>query len=161
MYVEYNELPKSSRVWVYQSNRHLTIEEIELISVKAINFIDKWQRHGEDLKASFMLKYKHFLILAVDESFNNVSGCSIDSSVHFIKGLEQELNVDFTDKLNVAVKENNSIEIYKLTDFEDVIKSKELNAETIVFNNMVDTKQDLETKWEVAVKDSWHNRYLN
>ena len=72
MYIPYPELPNNSRVWIYQSDKELSIEEIEYICAKAILFIEKWTRHGDDLKGSFTIKYNQFLVLGVDEGFNSV-----------------------------------------------------------------------------------------
>lgn len=160
MYTPYKNLPNNSRVWIYQSNREFTEKELEFISTKAEEFINSWTRHGDDLKGSFTIKYNQFLVLAVDESFNNVSGCSIDASVHFVKALEKELQLDLLDKMNVSFKDGNHINIVKLADFQKFASEKKINQETIVFNNMVDTKEDLENKWEIPAKQSWHKRFL-
>lgn len=160
MYVQYNNLPSNARVWVYQADRPFLFEEAEYISAKAINFIDQWTRHGDDLKGSFTIKYNQFLVLAVDESFNNVSGCSIDSSVRFVKELEQELKIDLMDKLNVTFKDGDTINLVKLSEFQEFAKEGKITSETIVFNNMIDTKEALETKWEVSANESWHSRFL-
>ena len=160
MFTEYTNLPKDSRVWVYQADREFSIEEIEYICAKAILFIDDWTRHGDDLKGSFTIKYNQFLVLAVDESFNNVSGCSIDSSVRFVQELEKELKVDLMNKMNVSFKDGENINIVKLSDFQQFAKDKKITSETIVFNNMIDTKVDFETNWEVTADKSWHKRFL-
>jgi hypothetical protein len=142
MFTEYKNLPNNSRVWIYQSDREFTNNEIEFISEKAIDFINQWTRHGDDLKGSFTIKYNQFLVLAVDESFNNVSGCSIDSSVRFIKELENELQLDLMDKMNVTFKDNDNINLVKLSDFQKFAAAQKITTETIVFNNMVATKED-------------------
>lgn len=160
MYTEYKELPKNSRVWVYQSDREFTAEEIEYITAKALVFIENWTRHGDDLKGSFTIKYNQFLVLAVDENFNNVSGCSIDASVRFIQELENELKLDLMDKMNVSFKDGDNINIVKLQEFQNFAKAQKITAETVVFNNMVNTKEDFETKWEVPANQSWHARFL-
>ena len=160
MFTQYKNLPNNSRVWIYQSDREFSIEEIEHISAKALLFIDQWTRHGDDLKGSFTIKYNQFLVLAVDEGFNNVSGCSIDSSVRFVQELEKELQLDLMNKMNVSFKDNDNINIVKLADFQQYAKDKKINSETIVFNNMVNTKEDFETKWEVPANQSWHKRFL-
>lgn len=160
MYVSYNELPQSARVWIYQSNREFTQEEIEAISAKAILFIDQWTRHGEDLKGSFTFKYNQFLIIGIDESFNNASGCSIDASVRFVQSLEKEFAVDLMDKLNVSFKDGERINIVKLAEFKEFARAQKITSNTIVFNNMVNTKEDIENKWEVEAKESWHQRFL-
>ena len=160
MFTEYKNIPNSARVWIYQSNRIFNPKEIEFISEKTTEFINSWTRHGDNLKGSFTIKYNQFLVLAVDESFNNVSGCSIDSSVRFIQKLEDELQLDFMDKMNVTFKDNNTINLVKLSDFQKFAKEKKINQETIVFNNMVSTKEDFENNWEVPAKESWHKRFL-
>ena len=126
MYTPYKNLPNNSRVWIYQSNREFTEKEIEFISTKAEEFINSWTRHGDDLKGSFTIKYNQFLVLAVDESFNNVSGCSIDASVHFIQALEKELQLNLMDKLNVTFKNGNHINLVRLSDFQKFAKEHKI-----------------------------------
>ena len=160
MFTEYKNLPNNARVWIYQSDREFTSEEIEIVSVKAVDFINQWTRHGDDLKGSFTFKYNQFLVLAVDESFNTVSGCSIDSSVRFIQALEKELQLELMNKMNVTFKDNEHINLVTLADFQRYAKEQKITSETIVFNNMVATKQDFENNWEVPARESWHKRFL-
>ena len=160
MYIEYKNLPQNSRVWIYQSDRKFTAKEIEFISVRSEDFINQWTRHGDDLKGSFTFKYNQFLVLAVDESFNTVSGCSIDSSVRFVQALEKELQLELMNKMNVTFKDNEHINLVKLADFQRYAKEQKVTLETIVFNNMVATKEDFENKWEVPARESWHKRFL-
>ena len=160
MFTEYKNLPNNSRVWIYQSDREFKEKEIAFISEKAEEFINQWTRHGDDLKGSFTIKYNQFLVLAVDESFNNVSGCSIDASVRFVKGLEHELKLDLMNKMNVTFKNNDTINLVNLAAFQKFAKDGKIGQETIVFNNMVNTKEDFENNWEVPAKKSWHKRFL-
>tara|TARA_B110000091_G_scaffold211545_1_gene256403 strand:+ start:856 stop:1341 length:486 start_codon:yes stop_codon:yes gene_type:complete len=160
MFTPYKNLPNNSRVWIYQSDREFTEKEIKFIAEKAEDFINQWTRHGDNLKGSFIIKYHQFLVLAVDESFNNVSGCSIDSSVRFVQALQAELQLDLMDKMNVSFKDNETINIVKLPVFQRFAKAQKITASTIVFNNMIDTKEALENNWEVAASKSWHKRFL-
>lgn len=160
MFIEYKKLPDTSRVWIYQSDREFTSKEVEFIGAKAEEFINTWTRHGDNLKGSFTIKYNQFLVLAVDESFKNVSGCSIDSSVRFIQQIEKDLHVDLMNKMNVTFKDENNINILKLADFQHFAKEKKITSETIVFNNMIQTKEDFESNWEIPAAQSWHKRFL-
>ena len=160
MFTEYTNLPNNSRVWIYQSDRPFTAEEVKIISSRAVDFIEQWTRHGDDLKGSFTFKYNQFLVIAVDESFATVSGCSIDASVRFVQQLEQQFNIDLMDKMNVSFKDGDAINVVKLMDFQRFAKAQKITKETIVFNNMVQTKEEVETKWEVPANQSWHNRFL-
>ena len=161
MFVLFNTLPDDARVWIYKSNREFTDGEIIDISEKARDFIGTWQRHGEDLRASFEIKYNQFLVLAVDESFNDVSGCSIDSSVRFIKDIESTFAVDMMNKMITSFKDGDNINSVSLPMFQTFAKEGKINGDTIVFNNLVQSKLAFEQEWEVSASKSWHQRFLN
>jgi len=105
MLVDFNDLPETSRVWIYQANRSFTLEELEEIKEKLDQFVTQWTAHGADLRAGYEIKYKRFITIGLDQGVNAASGCSIDASVHFIQGLEQLYNVDLLDKMNVSFKQ--------------------------------------------------------
>ncbi len=161
MLVSFNELPDSSRIWIYQSNRSFTDLELQEITSNLEAFITQWTAHGADLKASFEIKYKRFITLALDQQLNAATGCSIDSSVKFIQELEKKYNVDLLDKMNVSYKQGEFVAYKTLTDFIKMAKEKAVSKNTIVFNNLVTNKGEYLSDWEVPASDSWHNRFLN
>ena len=161
MLVNFSEMNASSKVWIYTSDRSFKDEEIVEINKLVEAFINTWKRHGDDLKASFEIKYNQFLVLAVDESYNNISGCSIDASVNLIKQLEQQFNVDLTNKLNLPFRNVADINVVSYADFQSYAKQGKISPDTIVFNNMVGTVGDYKTKWEVEASSSWHKRFFN
>ncbi|MEL4307583.1 ABC transporter ATPase [Joostella sp. CR20] len=161
MYVAFNDLPETARVWIYQANRSFTEEEIAELNTKVQDFIEQWTAHGANLKASFEVRYKRFLVIALDQEFNTASGCSIDASVHFIQQLEKEYNVDLLDKMNVSYRQGDFIAYKPLIDFKKMAKQKAVSQNTIVFNNLVTNKEEYQNYWEVPARDSWHARFMN
>lgn len=160
MYVKFEDLDDAARVWIYQSSREFSKKEVSEISLKIKDFVENWQRHGDDLKASYEIKYNQFIVFAVDEKLNSVSGCSIDASVNLIKQLENELSVDLTNKLNISFKDENNVNIVSLADFQKYAKLEKITSNTIVFNNMVTSKSDFKNNWEIPAGKSWHKRFL-
>lgn len=160
MYVDFSLLPDTSRVWVYQADRSFTNDEVKEIKQQLIPFVQNWKRHGEDLKASFQIKYDQFIILAVDENFTNVSGCSIDASVHIIQELQEKFGIDLLNKMNVTFKDGNNVNTVSLAAFKEYAKLEKITSNTLVFNNMVTSKTDLKSSWEVKASDSWHAKFL-
>ncbi|MBL4939562.1 MAG: ABC transporter ATPase [Lutibacter sp.] len=160
MLVNFESLSDNSKVWVYQCNRELTKNEIEIIVTKIEIFVAGWKRHGKGLKASYQIKHNQFIILAVDEDYSQVSGCSIDSSVNLMKQFERAFNVDLTNRLNVSFRINNTINVVNLSEFKNFIKLGKITGTTVVFNNMITTKNELSSKWEVTADKSWHNQFL-
>src|SRR5690606_19854997 len=106
MLVDFNTLPEESRIWIYQSNRSFTEEEIEQLHSKLDVFIENWTAHGSDLQAGYLINYKRFIIIGLNQNISKASGCSIDASVHFIQQLEKEYQVDLMDKMNVSYKQD-------------------------------------------------------
>jgi len=160
MLVNYESLGDAARVWVYQSSREFSENEVKEINSKIELFLSNWRHHGEELKASYKIKYNQFLVIAVDEDYNAVSGCSIDASVNMIKQLEKQFSTDLTNRLNIAFKDNLNINIVSMADFQQYAKQQKITSNTVVFNNMVTTKGDFEQKWEVTADKSWHKRFL-
>lgn len=161
MLVQFDQLSETSRVWVYQSNRTLTENEVEEIGKELEAFIQQWKRHGDDLKASFQIKYNHFIILSVDESYHPVSGCSIDASTHLIKELEQKYRIELLNKMKTAFRSGEHINVVTLSDFKQYASEQKVSPNTIVFNNLVGTKKELESAWEIEGGKSWHSRFFN
>ena len=160
MLADFNTLPETSKVWIYQANRSFTETELEEISNKLNVFLEQWTAHGSDLKAGFEIKYKRFIIIALDQEIASASGCSIDASVHFIQQLEKEYNVDLLDKMNVSYKQGEYVAYKTLTEFRKMAKQKAVSKNTIVFNNLVTNLSEYKENWEVPAHESWHNRFL-
>ena len=110
-------------------------------------FLKSWAAHGNDLKADGILTHDQFIVLVVDESIADASGCSIDSSVKFIKTIGTALNVDFFDRLNLVIEKDG---IFKRSHISDLNKYSDWN----VFNPMVTDLIGLRTNWKQEVTKS-------
>ncbi len=160
MLVDFNTLPETSRVWIYQANRSFSETELTEIKAKLDVFIENWTAHGSDLKASYEIKYKRFIVFGLDQTISAASGCSIDDSVKFIMDLEQAYKVDLLDKMNVSYKQGEFIAYKSLIDFRKMAKDKAVSKKTIVFNNLVANKAEYLENWEVPASESWHSRFI-
>ena len=160
MLVDFESLPKESRVWIYQCNRSFTDEEIVEIEQQIAEFIKGWTAHGKDLQSGFKVVYKRFIIIALNQELNAATGCSIDASVHFIQDIERQYNVDLMDKMNVSYKQGDFIAYKPLVDFKKMAKDRAISKNTIVFNNLVTNIAEFNENWEVPASESWHSRFL-
>ena len=160
MYTPFENLPEDSKIWIYQSNRKFSDDETTEIENDLNSFIENWSAHGTRLEASYLLKYNRFIILAVNQAVQQATGCSIDSSVAFIQKLEQKYQVDLLDKMNVTFKNGEHIAHKSLIDFKRMAKEKAVTANTIVFNNLVNSIEEFNENWEVPAGESWHSRFF-
>ncbi|UTW66955.1 ABC transporter ATPase [bacterium SCSIO 12643] len=156
-----SHLPDHSRVWIYTASREFTSVETDEITQLGKAFVSNWKAHGSALEADCIVMYGRFIIIAADEQVAGVSGCGIDSSVRFIQELEKKYQVTLLDKLNIAYKnESQEVLVEPMFDFQSKLDSATINAETTVFNNLVENMGGLRNQWEVALKESWHQQLL-
>ena len=160
MLVDFTKLPNESKIWVYQSSRKFYPEEIKEITPKIEGFLTSWNDNGAEIIASYQLKYDRFIIIAVDQTLESLSVPAIDTAVLFILGLQATYEVALLDKLNVSFKQGEYVQYKDLKEFQKLVKKKAVSAKTIVFNNLINTKEELENNWEIPITESWHNRFL-
>src|SRR5258706_13943764 len=91
-----------SRVWVYQCNRLVTIDEALDSEELLKEFTRQWKSHGTPVKGAAHLFFGQFVVLIADETATGVSGCSTDSSVRLIKDIEQRFAVSMFDRTSMA-----------------------------------------------------------
>lgn len=151
---------ESSRVWIYQSNRLLTMSEALQLEERLNTFIQSWKSHGTPVKGFGTLFFGQFLILMADETASGVSGCSTDSSVRLVKELEGLFGVHFFDRQLLAFWHKNKVQTLPLSQISYALSNDFLTADTLYFNNLADTKLKLLTEWIVPVRESWLKRYL-
>ena len=150
-----------SRVWVYQSSRTFMLSEALEMEELLNRFAAEWRSHGADVNAYANLFFGQFLVLMADETDTSVSGCSTDSSVNFVKNLGEKYGVDFFNRTNLAFFSKDKIQVLPLNQLNYAVEHGFINADTLYFNNLVQTKAELENTWIIPVKDSWLATRLN
>ena len=162
MYISFEQIPQSARIWIYQANRALSDNEVSVIETTLEPAVTKWAAHGTALLASVKVLLNRFVIIALDESQFEASGCSIDASSRWFKELGTQLNVDFFDR-SQAYLDGNEIKTFSIFQPKKAIESGLISAETIVFvnNNNIHTLADLSTNWQVKASDSYLKRFFN
>ena len=144
-----------SRVWIYQSSRLFTVSEALQIEEMINQFAQNWLSHGIPVKGAAHLFFGQFVILIADESATGVSGCSTDSSVRLIKEIEKIFGVNMFDRLALAFIDKDKVQILPMPQLKYAVEQGFITADTLFFNNVVLTKEQLENNWIIPVKDSW------
>ena len=149
-----------SRVWVYQSSRIFSLSEAFDIEEKLNAFTANWLSHGTPVKGEAHLFFGQFIVLLADETATGVSGCSTDTSVRLIKDIEQRFDVTLFDRLSLAFIVKDKVELLPLSQLPYAAENGFVNGDTLYFNNLVQTKAELESNWIIPVKNSWLARKI-
>jgi len=145
IYKLFDGFSDESRVWLYTANRAITPTEAHFVQENLEHFASSWKAHSTPLKAKACLLDEYTIAFVVDQTTANASGCSVDSSVRFVKELGKELNIDFFNRLNVVIEDangNRTLHAYR--------KLKELTQSTY-YNPLVDTLKALKTNWRSEI----------
>jgi hypothetical protein len=153
-------LADHSRVWIYQSNRPFSEREQIVLTSQINGFVQSWAAHGRDLLAGGTILFDQFIILAVDERQAGASGCSIDTSINFIKEVATQYNVSLFDRLVFTFLNNGKVETAASSAFKRLYTEGVISKDTLVFDNLVGTIGDLKTVWLKPLATSWHKRFV-
>ena len=145
----------NSRVWIYQSSRLFGLSEALEIEELLSKFTAEWRSHGADVDAYGNLFFGQFVVLMADETRAGVSGCSTDSSVRFMKSLGERFGVDFFNRTNLAFLVKEKIQLLPMSQLSYAAQNFFIDGDTLYFNNLVQTKKELEEGWIIPIKDSW------
>jgi hypothetical protein len=155
IYLLDGNFPGSSRVWIYQASRIFSISEALDIEEMLKTFAEQWKSHGIPVKGVGYLFFGQSVILMADESASGVSGCSTDSSVRLIKEIEQHFGVNMFDRTSLAFVVKEKVQLLPLPQLQYAFDNQFITGDTLYFNNLVQTKDELEKQWIIPVKESW------
>jgi hypothetical protein len=156
----YSQMPGEAKVWIYQSNRPFTGDELRELEVQISQFADEWVSHNVKLRAFGAVYLKQFIVLMVDESQAGASGCSIDRSTYFLKLVERNFGVELFDRLTFAYRNSDEVHTVPKEEFARLYRDGAINDDTLVFDNLVTTKEAFEKAWIKPLGESWHKRLV-
>ncbi|MEZ4828959.1 MAG: hypothetical protein R3C61_22135 [Bacteroidia bacterium] len=146
--------------WFFSLRQPLSSEKKEAVEHSFARFLSQWKTHGTPVDGMISLKYDQFVIVQADPAVNRPSGCSIDSLKRAISTILQQEQLEWLDAGMVFYRRTGGeIQSVNFREIPALVKSGEITPETIVFDNSLDQSDDL-SKWEVAVKHTWLNRYF-
>ena len=123
------------------------IFEMANISPEQLNNI--WASLGAKYMPSVVYKMRMVTIDSVTE----IPG-------RLIKDIEQKFGVNMFDRTTLAFVIKDKIQLLPLSQLQYAFTNGFINSHTLYFNNLVQTKEELENKWIVPIKDSWLSKKI-
>ena len=156
MYLPIEQMPDHSRVWVYQANRPFTASEIQAIENYLAPALPQWAAHGAGLNASYEIRFQQVIVIAVDETVNAASGCSIDASTRWFKEMGAELGIDFFDR-RTAVVDGDELTLIPLTALKN---NPRLTPSKNVIPLQTESLGAYRSGWLQRADTTWLKRYF-
>ncbi len=160
MIVDFNKIPEQGKVWIFPSSRKFYPQEIDGLQQRISTFLNTWEDQNNSLTCAYTLKFDRFIIFAIDSSEINLSLKAHEDLTTFIQELENRYKIMLLDRMNVCYKQGDFVQYKDLKAFKKLIKDKAVSKKTVVFNNMINVKEELNYDWEINIMDSWLGRFV-
>lgn len=149
----------NSRVWTYIISKELNTQELTDLAKDGNSFVKTWTAHEQQLTAGFEVFKNRIIVVHVDEDVHSASGCSIDKLTRFIKETEKKYAIELMNRLLVALKKDNGVEIVHSSKIKEMLAAGSINEDTLVYNTSVSNNDEYKN-WEMPLKNTWLNKYL-
>ena len=154
MLVNFNTIPEESRIWIYAAEQKLTNEQESYILQSISDHIKNWEAHKVPLTAGVAILENHFIVVALDESKNLASGCSIDTLQKLIQHLEKDLSISLLNRLNIFCKIEDEILCIPSFKLESIAKYN-----TLFYDLTIQKKSELHSYLK-PISEGWCASYL-
>jgi hypothetical protein len=152
--------PDNSRIWIYNSDQKIADSLIPDIQFDIMEFTKRWSSHNLALRATGGILHNYFIILLVDEYGNKPGGCSIDSSIRFIKELSLKYNVDLFNRNLFYYIEEEEIKMISKDELGPAVNTEKIKPQTLFFDNLIQNKAEFQKSWLKPFQNSWHKNLL-
>ena len=157
---KYEELPDSTRVWIYQANKPFDTSDLPEVKMHINQFVRSWVSHNNQLRAFGDVLHNRFVVLMVDESQAGASGCSIDKSVNFLRALQDKYQLDLFDRMIFSYLQEDKVCSVDRDTFASLYANGTISDATPVFDTLVKNKTELDNGFIKPLGSSWHKRMV-
>lgn len=152
------QFPDNAKLWFYWLPRPLSMDEWNNFHQSKVDFLSQWNTHGKSNAADIWVIEDRCILIVAGNEFEGVSGCSIDKSVAWIKGLSAQWELDLLDRNWVMFfSDNQEWTMTKLSQFWAMRKANIVQDETLLIDSTVTEFRDIE-KLIKPFAQSWHGQ---
>jgi hypothetical protein len=155
--VSIQNLPDDSRTWVFGSDKTLDSTQVKTLLAEVDRYLAQWRAHGAPLTVGRDFRDGRFLTVAVDQSTEGASGCSIDGLFRALKALASPLGASLVTSGLVFYRDNDgSVKSVDREQFSALSANGQIMSTTRVFDPTVTTLGEWRARFEMNAADSWH-----
>lgn len=155
MLVDFNTISNQSRIWIYASEKKLINNQKDYILESISTHLQNWNAHKTPLTAGVTILENHFIVIALDETKNEASGCSIDILQNNIQEIEKDLSISLMNRLNIFCRIDDKIQCVPSFKLSSVAKS-----DTLFYDLTIQKKLELDSYLK-PISDGWCAQFFN
>lgn len=154
--VPFDSLPDSSRVWIFGAASALSADAATALLRDVELYLEGWKAHGNPLTVGSQLREERFLVVAVDQTQEGATGCSIDGLFRVLQGLESTLGTSLVGGGRVYYRDGHGkVAAAERDDVAGLASSGAITKDTVVFDTSLTDLGAFRAKFERPARDSW------
>jgi hypothetical protein len=159
--VPFDSLPDSSRIWVFGSDHPVKGEAAEQLLSEVDQFLDEWRAHGEPLRCGRLWADDRFLVVGVDQSTANASGCSIDGLFRRLQLLERTIGARLVGGGRVYYRDHAGVaQCVSRAELDGLVASGAVGPDTAVFDTSITDLGEWRERFERPARKTWVGELL-
>lgn len=156
MLVKFSDLPGSARIWIFGSDKPLQGAVVDSLLAEVDSYLDQWKAHGFPLKAAREWRDNRFLIIGVDPTAEQASGCSIDGLFRSLQQMQKSIGAQLVGGGRVFYRDQSgATQAVARDEFSTLASSGKIGPKTSVFDTSLTQLDIWKTKFEQPLAESW------
>ena len=152
----FSSLPGDARVWIFASDRPLQSADAQRLLAEADSFLGAWKAHGAPLACAREWRDDHFLVIGVDPTVEQASGCSIDGLFRTLQKLEQSLGTRLVAGGRVFYRDaDGAVQLAGRDQLGSLASSGAITSHTEVLDPSITNAADYRARFERPLAESW------
>ena len=154
--VPFSALPDDARIWIFGSDKPLTGAVVDTLLAEVDSYLDTWKAHGFPLRAAREWRDDRFLIIGIDPTAEQASGCSIDGLFRSLQHLQQSIGAQLVGGGRVFYRDPaGATHSVARDEFSTLASSGKIGPKTPVFDTSLTQLAAWRSKFERPLAESW------
>ncbi|MDB4905320.1 MAG: hypothetical protein JWO05_104 [Gemmatimonadetes bacterium] len=154
-------LPDNARVWIFASDRPLLAADAHALLGEADQFLGAWKAHGAPLACAREWRDDRFLVIGVDPTVEQASGCSIDGLFRALQKVERTLDTRLLAGGRVFYRDAaGDVQRAGRDELAALASSGTLTPDTPVLDPSITSAADYRARFERPLTESWAAQLL-
>jgi hypothetical protein len=154
--IPFTHLPDSSRIWIFGSDAPLNGAVADTLLAEVDKYLDQWKAHGFPLRAAREWRENRFLVIGIDPTVEQASGCSIDGLFRALQNLQKTLGAQIVGGGRVFYRDRSGVtQSVTREEFAEFKSSGAIQPTTAVFDTSLTRLDAWKAKFEQPLAESW------
>lgn len=154
--VPFSALPDNARIWIFGSDTPLTGAVADSLLAEVDSYLDQWKAHGFPLRAAREWRDNRFLVIGIDPTVEQASGCSIDGLFRALQEMQKTIGAQILGGGRVFYRDaGGSTQAVSREEFASLTSTGKISPRTPVFDTSLTRLDEWKARFEQPMEKSW------